>query len=135
MSDESQSATPKTVRYDYLKSPDYKTVFSEGIIGGPTPRGMLFMAFWHERPPIPQQIVHEVLAAKGPGDGGAAAVKIGKELIEERVSRQAVIRETEFGVMMSLEAAESLYRWLDGNLKTMKSAKHLIDHAGSQESK
>jgi len=60
------------------------------------------MNFYVERPPIPERVVHEI-TAQG---------RLGQELREMRKAPEAVIRDVEVGVIMTIETANSLVMWL-----------------------
>src|SRR5262245_47766081 len=102
MPDETPPQSP-TLRFDYLKSAYFRVVHADGVLGGATPKGALMLSFWSERVPIPQQVTHRIEPAeKGRG------VKLGPELVDQRVVRDAIVREVEVGVYMELDAAEAL---------------------------
>jgi len=97
------------LKFDYIKSSQFRVVHADGAWGGITPRGGVFLTLYCERPPIPQQTVHEI----------SDSMELGPELPEERVARDAVIREAEVGVLMDLVTAKALHRWLDDKIKTL----------------
>lgn len=97
----------KIIRFDYLKSPLYRTIYINGIFGGISPRGQLVMTAWKERWPIPKQVTHTLNE-----DGN-----LGNEILPERVSRDAVIREVEVGLQMDIDTAKSVRDWLTKKIK------------------
>jgi hypothetical protein len=111
---------PKEIRFDYLKSSLFRVVHADGAFGGPTPRGGVHIAFWNERAPIPNQVVHLVTP-----DG-----KLGEEDRAKRVTRDAIIREVEVGVTMSLPAAKSFLAWLQDKIKV---AEEVLEEGKSEE--
>lgn len=94
-----------TVNFDYIKSPQHRVVHADGVWGGVTPRGLISMSFWNTRGPIPRRIVQEV------GPGG----ELGKEVSRE--SRDAIVREVDVGVILDLEVARSLAKWLEDKIE------------------
>ena len=64
------------------------------------------MAFFNERNPIPQQIVHEIMESG-----------LGAEIKKERVTRGGIVREVEVDVLMNLDVAKSMHKWLGQKIK------------------
>lgn len=95
-------ADKKIVEIHYQKNPLYRSIYSDGAIGGLTPLNFINLNFYATRQPIPrstQQSIYE--------DG----------LIDAEVSddsKKGIIREIEFGVYMSRQTAEDLYSFLKG---------------------
>lgn len=103
--------TESRVKFDYLKSHLFRTVHADGVIGGPTPDSRkLYMALYSERAPIPTQVTHELKAI------GQEMLQLGEEVSELRISRDAVVRELEVGVVMDLASAAILHKWLGEKL-------------------
>ncbi len=96
---------PTTVNFDYIKSPLFRVVHADGVWGGVTPRGFINMNFWNTRTPIPTRIIQEV---KPSGD-------LGKELGRE--SRDAIVREVDVGIILDLELAKSVSKWLRSKIE------------------
>jgi|Deesub1362A_J573_1020465.scaffolds.fasta_scaffold00324_38 hypothetical protein len=93
----------KKVRFDYIKSNYFRVVHVDGVFGGNAPRrGYIHVAVWNERWPIPRQCLYS-LEENG---------KLGKEIEQERVMRDAIVREVEVDLIMSIETAKSLRDWL-----------------------
>jgi hypothetical protein len=70
------------------------------------------MSFWNERWPIPKQSVYEFDIEKQ---------KIGKEIREERVERQSVIREVEIHIIMDINNAKALKKWLEEKISAIEN--------------
>ena len=104
---------PNQVRFHYLKSPHYRTVLAEGVIGGPTPHGRIQMTVFSEHLAIPQQTVSKLKS-----DG-----TLGEELKQERVSREGVVRDLETTLIFNEEVGDQLIEWLQRNLKELRKAK------------
>lgn len=109
---------PEVLRYDYIKSNLFRMIHADGVIGGPTPKGLIFAAFWNERSPIPQQVAHEIVKT----EGGPGVARLGRELTDQRVTRQAVVRETEVGVLMDVEMADRLRGWLEQQIQAIRGS-------------
>ena len=50
----------ETLDINYLKSPHFREVTSDGIVGGPTPMGKIWLAFFTERFALPRIVRHEL---------------------------------------------------------------------------
>ena len=100
MSDAEKADTPQTVTFHHLKSDFHRVIHVDGAFGGPTPSGLLHMAVFSNRLPIPKSVTHSL------EEGGT----IGDEI--ERDSRQGVVREIEVGLVMTPATALALAKWL-----------------------
>jgi hypothetical protein len=92
------------IRFDFIKSNYFRVIHVEGVFGGNSPRGLINMAVFNERWPIPKQITHEFT------DGQS-----GEEI--ERTSRDAVVREVEAQLVMNIETAKIICKWLESKIK------------------
>jgi hypothetical protein len=112
----------KKVRYDYIKSNYFRVIHVDGIFGGNTPRpGIIQMAVWNERWPIPKQTSYEIIP-----EPKMEAGKIGKEIFEERVQRSAVGREVEVQLIMNIETAKTMQEWLGKHIKEYERMKEKV---------
>jgi len=91
---------PKTVKFHYIKNQTFHSLHADGAIGGVTPSGNIHIAFYNERMPIPTEIVQK-LDEKG---------ALGE--IESKTTREAVVREMEVDVVMNIDVAKNLHKWL-----------------------
>jgi|GEM_PF-5364840 len=98
--------TTTVVAFDYIKAPDFRVVWADGVVGGVTPQEKIHCVLYAERPSIPQRQVFQVSNAKGP------FVQLGEENLEERVSRNSVVREMACDVFMTATTARNLASWL-----------------------
>lgn len=105
-----------TVAFDYIKSADFRTVWADGAIGGVTPSGLVHFAVYSERPAIPRRQVFAVL------DSGEAGQRLGSEIIEKRIARDAIVREMPVDIVVSVNVAESLAQWLMQQVEIVRSA-------------
>ena len=87
------------ITFDFVRSPFFRVVHSNGAWGGITPHRELSVTFYSERAAYPRQVTHEVIA-----EG------LGPEI--SRDSKSAIHRELEVEVLMSMEKAVSLHTWL-----------------------
>src|SRR4051812_5999681 len=108
---------PETISFDYLKSNNFRVLHADGAFIGLSATG-LTVCFFSERQPIPRRVVHAINP-----DG-----TMGKELTDQRVVRDAVVRDTEVAVAMAIEPARNVHRVLgeliasfDGIVATQKA--------------
>jgi hypothetical protein len=101
------------VKFDYIKSQFFRVVHADGMIGGPTTRAQLHIAFFSERAAIPQQITQIVDKTTG---------LLGKEIPEKAVTRGTIIRELDVDVMMNLDTAKAMYTWLGDRIRDLEQA-------------
>lgn len=89
------------VNFDYIKGQHFRVIHTDGAIGGITPRGLIHMSLYSERQAIPRRTVSAI-----------EDNKLGDEILTERVARDAVVRELDVDVIMTIDSAESLCVWL-----------------------
>ena len=106
------SPLPTEVRFEYVKIPDYRTYRAEGVFGGITPKGSIFVSLFIDRPSIPTVVVYAL------NDG-----VMGDEKLDQRVDREGLIREVQAGFTMDLRTAISFRVWLDDKIKTLEEFK------------
>jgi hypothetical protein len=97
---------PTVVPFHYIKSHLFRVTHADGVVGNITPAGLIFIGLYSERSPIPQMMVHEIT------DAG----QVGPERLDERVTKNGVVREVEIGAMMSAEVATSFIAWLQDKI-------------------
>ena len=100
----------REVTFDYIKSQFFRVIHADGAIGGITPHGFLHFAFFSERPPLAKRLVHP-MTPQG---------ELGGPIPEKTVIRDAIIREMDVDVIMTLQAAEQLHTWLGQRLDEIK---------------
>lgn len=99
----------KRVAFDYIKSQLFRVIRADGAIGGITPSGHIHFALYSERPAIPRREVFEV---EGTG--------LGKKIDKETVSRSSIVREMDCDVIVNVDTAESIARWLLGKVEAAR---------------
>ncbi len=77
----------------------------DGAIGSVSPNGQIHMSLYSERLPIPRRMVYELKENA-----------LGDEIEDQRVTRDAIIREMDVDVIMTIDAAESLCTWLQNKI-------------------
>jgi predicted ABC-type ATPase len=86
----------------YEKTPMYRTIHSDGVIGGLTPKNMVNLNFYSTRNAIPKAITHAI----------SASGSLDKEGIRSADSKIGIIREIESSVYISKETAEEIFEFL-----------------------
>jgi hypothetical protein len=100
------------LRFNYIFRDDYRPVFVNGAHGGVSPRGEMVINFYHERPPLPESITHE-LAPDG---------TIGREVHPDTASAaNTLVRSVDAGIIMSYENARNFHLWLGERLQEMEA--------------
>jgi hypothetical protein len=113
-SKQKDAQNPEKVRFHFIKSASFRVIHADGAWGGLTPQGNIHMALYNERNPIPQLIAHKI------NPSGS----LGKEIKEERIARNGLVREVEVDVIMNLPTARALDTWLQ---EKIKSAEEVIE--------
>lgn len=91
-----------TLRFDYIKSTQFRVIHVDGVHGGLRPSGRsIHMALFSERNAIPQQEQFKV-------DAGRLGEKVKSE------GRESIIRELEVDAILDLDAARAIRDWLNG---------------------
>ena len=105
-----ESPLPKEITFHYIKANDFKTAFATGIFGGITVNGKLNIDFYTERIAIPDSQTIEVINR----------TTLGEPIIDKTVSKKGVIREVQVGVLMDIEAAKLLAKWINETLEKLQ---------------
>lgn len=98
----------QNVRFNYIKSPLFRTFHVDGLIGGPTPRGLLHFAVFSERRAIPQITEHALTKEGGLG-----------EQIEAR-GKAGFVREMDADLVMTIHTAKEMHDWLTKNIELLE---------------
>jgi hypothetical protein len=98
--------TRRKITITTRKAEGFRVVPAEGAIGGITPSQMYQINFYIEAPNIPTDITHELLQ-----DG-----KLGPQ-VSHRQEGGDVVREIQCAVLMTLQQAEALARWIMNTIK------------------
>lgn len=105
MAETSGNESPRTINIDYVKGNDFRVLHADGAYMAGAPSG-LTISFYSERQPIPRRVVHEV-----------SSNTLGKEITEQRVVRDALIRDVDVSLIMNLEVARNVYKTLGEVIK------------------
>jgi len=94
------------VAIDYIKAPDFRSVWVDGCVGTLTPQKLINIAIYSERMAIPLRQVF-LVNETSPGRG-----TLGSEILEKRVSKDSIVREMACNLMLSSSTARSLAKYL-----------------------
>ena len=92
-------ATTQKLEVFFARAEDYKIIAANGIWGGVTPRGDVYVDFFVEKNDYPEKLVLEIKA------GGKPASQ------KQRVDK-GLLRECQFGVLLSPKEAISIGEFL-----------------------
>ena len=98
--------------FKYIYNYSYNPVYVNGAHGGLSPRGELVMNFYLERPPLPEEIRHEI------NQNGTIGNVTGEE---PKDLNSSMVRFIDNGVILNFESARNLYFWLGERLQEMES--------------
>lgn len=84
---------------NFVQSPDFRVIYCEGAWGGITPRGLIQMAIFTERMPLPDTVKHVIQE-----DGGLTPVEEKRPPAMERI--------IEADLIMPMDVAISVRDWL-----------------------
>ena len=107
---DSNKSSPSSVTFHYSKSSYFRVIHADGIIGCVTPRALIHCAIFSERQAIPQTITQEVSPE---GIIGEVTGHTGKE---------GIVRELEADVLMNLDTAKALHKWIGDRVKEFQNA-------------
>jgi len=96
------------IKFEFKDSTLFRIIHADGVFGGPTPSGDLYLSFYNEHQPMPESVVHTV-------DGDMP----GEEIMAERVASSGIARTNEVGVVMSFASAVVLKEWLSKRIGDM----------------
>jgi hypothetical protein len=97
-------------KFVFQKSPDYRVVSANGIVGAMTPQGQVKFDLFIDSVVIPEFIVYKVRP-----DGF-----VGEE-IEKEPSGRVITRELQVGVLLPVDVAEIIANWILARVQEIKS--------------
>jgi len=101
---------PQKIAFDYIKGQFFRVIYADGAIGALTPQGNIQFALYSERKAIPRRQVHAI----------KPDLILGDVILEETVSRDAIVREMDVNVVMNAEVAANLAKWLFERVEELK---------------
>jgi len=118
------SAVKDKVKFHFIKGNFFRVVHVDGVFGGLSPTGDIFISVFSQRPPIPQSIVQPV------NERG----ELGDELLSERHIKDGLVREIEVGLTVRPEVAESIIKWLQEKVDQYKAVRETTEREEPKKS-
>lgn len=100
---------PETARLLYTEGENYKTVYANGVYGKLLNQGELYLDFFQEFPPDPDEEVYKIT------EEGKAGEMISREPSGSE-NHLTLVREKQVRVIISGETAKNFYNWLGNKL-------------------
>jgi hypothetical protein len=104
---------PQKIKFDYIKGNFFRTARADGAWAGTNGYQDIILSFYSERTPIPKQTVHPISEQN----------LLGEEILSERITRDAVVREVEICLSMNLDVARALQKLLEKQVEAIEAAK------------
>ncbi|MCK9391692.1 MAG: hypothetical protein M0Q01_09060 [Syntrophales bacterium] len=102
---------PDKITFKYVHPEDLRDLYANGIYGGVTPRGEIYIHFYSERHPIPKKATHKIDEHGVPKKDGD--IEIGGD----------VVRLVQSSIILNEGTAVSLRDWLNDRLNYLKKLK------------
>lgn len=99
------------IEFFFEYEPTYRVVPVNGAWGGLTPRGELKLDFFVESVQTPERIKNRMA-----GDG-----RLGDEI--SRIPERRIVRRLQIGILVGIEEAESIARFILGRVEELKKGK------------
>jgi hypothetical protein len=112
---------PKSIKFHYIKSTQFRVIHAEGAIGGITPTRDVFISLFNERAALPQMTEFTVSAE---GTLGAEIAREGK---------RGLVREMEVAVLLSATAAKNLAQYLIDQVKLIEESEPATQNKSPQQ--
>ena len=97
------------IKYHYSHTQNYRSYQVDGIFGGITPQGKIYMEIFTERNPVPEVIEHEITR-----EGLGTEIKRHPEKEPGKV-----IRQIECGLVIDRGTGEAIREWLKEKLNSL----------------
>src|SRR5438477_10352388 len=107
-----ESSLQTKIKFDYIKSNFFRTARADGAWAGMNGYADIVLNFFSERTPIPQRTVQPTIGQR-----------LGEEIVAERVIRDAIVREVEISLSMSIDVAKAMRTLLDGQIRAVELGK------------
>ena len=103
----------KQIKFKYVFQEDYNPIYINGLFGGITPRGEVVINFFLERHGLPRSQTHEI------NEEGFIGGEIEREPKDQRDS---MVRYVEQGIILNLQNAKALNKWLEEHITKLDKA-------------
>ena len=119
-----KNKTPSTISFDYVKANNFRIVHVDGAFMAGAPHG-LTVSLYSERQPIPRRVVHKI----------GSNNQVGEEITEQRLVRDALIRDVEVSLALNLEVAKNIHDTLGKIIKQYEEAINAATKQGTNATK
>jgi len=103
----------KQIKFKYIFQEDYNPIYINGLFGGITPRGEIVVNFFLERHGLPTSQIHEI------SENGFIGGEIDRE---PKDHRDSMVRYVEQGIILNIQNAKALNKWLEGHIAKLEKA-------------
>lgn len=97
---------PTEITFHYIKSNLCRVIHVDGLWGGITNHGNIFMALFSEHQGVPEKATYQVTSSGSLGE-------------EKQGEPNRILREIESEVVLSLGTAIAMRNWLDDKIKAL----------------
>ena len=108
---QAQSEEIPTLTFHMQKGNLFRVVYCDGVWVSSSPSGGVQFMFYHERPPIPQQVTYSM-------EGGL----LGEEVPGTRIMKKGMVREIEVSVILPPHVLVNMQAWLNDYSERIASA-------------
>lgn len=120
MTDERRESEPtlQAIEFDYIKGNRYRNIYVTGAFGGITPQGVIHMDLFSEYSKPPETMSFNVTPD-------------GKFKEAGRTGKQNIVRELEVGIILSVDTARSIAKWLEEKAKEIEQLRdEIVEKSG-----
>lgn len=103
--------TKKKLKFKYIFDDAYNPVYANGALVAASSYGEFVIHFYHERPPVPNSVTHEV------GRGNTLGDEIERE---PKDHKDMLVRYVATGVAMSYVEAKRFHEWLGEKIENFE---------------
>ncbi len=100
------------ITFKYIFTYDYNPIYVNGAHGGISPRGDLVVNFYLERPPLPNEISHEL------NPNGTVGSEIA---VDPADFNNSIVRFVSNGVVLNLQTAREMHHWFGEKIREMEA--------------
>ena len=114
--------TPRELGVAWEASPELRQYHADGVFGGLTPKGHIYMSFFAERPPYPKAS-RLIIGAQG-RPSSDTPVRSDNEPV--------LVREVQASVYLEYDVARAINQWLSRQIELLEAALGIASEEGSE---
>lgn len=100
-------------KFKYIFPDDYNPIYVNGAYGGISYKAEIIVHFFLERTPLPNSVTHIV------NEDGTLGEEVQREPEDHATS---IVRYVNSGIILNLEEAKSVHKWLGDKIETLENA-------------